>query len=182
MLLEEALDWQRFLLVCKAIPVVFPLLSHAPGGRPPLGNDPDKILESPRRRFILAAIKAEPGISLGELGRRVEIVGGALREHVKRLVEADLVETRIVGRRTQLYPTGAAPPNQGVLELPARRRMAELIAEAPRTSAELADAVGIVERTVREHMRLLIDAGYVQVEPGLRPKYSATPSLRKALH
>jgi DNA-binding IclR family transcriptional regulator len=50
----------------------------------------------------------------------------------------------------------------------------ELLADAPRSTSEIADALLIHPRTARRMLARLVDTGYVRCQPGRRPLYSVT--------
>lgn len=175
-------DLAGVILTGKVLPALLPLLARNAGGRPPLDNDPESVLEAPRRRAMYAAIQARPGISVGELSREVNVTGGTFLLHLRRLVAAGLVETREAGRNTFAYPVGSAPKQDAILALEAPARIARLLVEeGPLASEEIGEALDMPVRTVRYNLRRLIAAGYVISKGGAPPAYAATPSLRNAL-
>jgi DNA-binding IclR family transcriptional regulator len=56
----------------------------------------------------------------------------------------------------------------------------ELLADAPRSTAEIADALMIQPRTARRMLSRLVDEGYVDHRPHARPAYTLATGLEPA--
>jgi DNA-binding transcriptional ArsR family regulator len=77
-----------------------------------------RAVAEPRRLEILRALRKDSGMSVSEIGRRLEVTQQAASLHLKVLVEAGLVEARRVGTR-HLYsvrPEGFRPVQSFVAE------------------------------------------------------------------
>lgn len=150
--------------------VAVPLVQRGPG-RPPLPDDPQAILENPRRREIYELIEAHPGISGIEIQHALDLGGGVLENHLNRLLRAGLLETRRSGRFLRLYAIGQAPPpNDPVLLPETTKTVARAVLAGPgRSIEEVASEVGLSYKRTSEHLRQLVHLGLVTSVPDGRP-------------
>jgi DNA-binding transcriptional ArsR family regulator len=78
------------------------------------------------------------------------------------------IEANWVRTLTVTYPSGYIRFMDAVLQAladPSRRIMLEMLRERPATAGELADALPIARPGVSRHLRVLREAGLVEVEP-----------------
>lgn len=171
----------RLLPVLKALPGVFlPLLARGPG-RPPIPDEPQAALLHPRRRDIFRLIQQEPGLSLSDIQRRLDIPAGAFYNHMEKLIACGLVEKRIAGTIARVYPAGdAPPPDAPALATDTAKLVAGLILDAPGLSSlQIAERLNASRRTVQVHLRNLLESGYIhQDKSGHPPVYVPTAKLR----
>lgn len=121
---------------------------------------------SPRR--LLDVVRATPGLTMGELARRVDLGLGTVSYHVQRLQRAGLVQSVASGRRRLVFPThmvpaGKEPQARALLLGRTCNGIARAVLAQPGCSiAELARVTGAHRRTVYYHVRALRDAGLVR--------------------
>jgi DNA-binding transcriptional ArsR family regulator len=143
-------------------------------GRRPILAKPDRILDSPSRRAILAAVRASPGLTMSSLKRRTGYSWGLLYHHVHLLERSGHVTTQLVGRRRVLYPAEAplADPKLAariLLEGETLRIVARAIVDHPGASmAEVVRASSASPRAAYYHVRRLLDAGLIVSESRVR--------------
>ena len=147
----------RFLLAGKAAALSFlPLVTTGPTRRA------EDVLASHPRRRVYSLVKRSPGLSLLEIGKRLEMGRSSLDLHVGGLLAAGLVETRHVGRFVCVYPAGQAPDDNDPVLLPeTTRRVALLVLKEPRTSLDLAKLLDMSDRAARHHLGALTRCGLV---------------------
>lgn len=165
------------------VPVVVSLSQQGPG-RPPIPDEPQAVLEHPRRREIYEMVEEQPGISGAGLQKAFDVDWGVLHNHLHRLVRAGLVETRRSGRAFRIYPAGQAPEENDPVLLPAMtKRVARAVLDAPgRTGMEIAGDVGISPKRVNEHLRRLADVGLVRpVVDGRQMRHEPTALLKESV-
>lgn len=153
-------------------------------GRPPLEDDPETILLSERRRDIFRLIQKQPGISVLEVERRLQVGAGTFYHHLDRLVRAGLVEACKGVNITRLYPADKAPPPDApALAHETAKEVARTILHKPGLSSlEIAEHMGRPQRTVVFHLRALFEAGYVEQDKTHKaPAYHPTKRLREEL-
>lgn len=174
----------RLLPVLKALPGAFlPLLARGPG-RPPIPDEPQAALLHPRRRDIFRLIQQEPGLSLSDIQRRLDIPAGAFYLHVEKLIACGLIEKRLSGTVARVYPAGnAPPPDAPALATETAKLVAGLILESPGLSSrEIAEELNAPRRTVQVHLRNLLEAEFIsQDKTGAPPVYVPTAKLRDEL-
>jgi predicted transcriptional regulator len=174
----------RLLPMLKSLPAaMLPLLAR-PHGRPPVGDTPEEVLASPRRRAIFRLTEKEPGITSLAIQQRLDIGAGVFFHHLHKLISSGLVTKQYGGNATYLYPSETAPP----LEPPALAHatandVARIVLAKPGISSrELSEALERPLRTIGFHLKKLVDAGYVeQQKGGNAPTYQPTAKLREEL-
>lgn len=125
---------------------------------------PRRALEHPRRAAMLALVQHEPGLTLADLQRRLDLPNGALRHHVRLLEVAGMLRTVPDGALRRLYPTAAprVAPTPGLGE----RALATLRARGPMRASALAEELGVSRQSLHYHLKRLEKAGKVVSERG----------------
>lgn len=126
----------------------------------------EKLLASPARRRIYDAIRAEPGLSMSELARRVDLSWTGAALHVDQLEQAGLTRSVLGGRRRALFatniPLSIAPEAPALLAEPACRAVALAIIDRPGMRVwELCEEIGTSERSAYHHVLRLTKAGLI---------------------
>lgn len=136
-------------------------------GRPTILGSPERIVGSPQRRRLLDLIRAEPGVSVGELKRRAGMSWGPFYHHILILQRAGLVAVRKAGRRTVFLAAESRADEMHVravalLKGSSVHAIATYISRHP--GASMADVIGASALTPRGayyHVRRLLEAGLV---------------------
>lgn len=127
----------------------------------------DALLASsePRRR-IVEAVRAQPGVTVGELVRVVGITRTAVLYHLRMLEQARLVEMRSEGGRCFVFPPAALPRGGVPVHLARHPVLGRLVAElaalegAVLARRELHARMGEVPQRTRNHLlRTLVEHG-----------------------
>lgn len=145
-------------------------------------------LENDNRRVIFAAVRESPGCSIADLSRKLALPRVVVLHHL-RVLETHRYVTRRPGNHRHAYFVAEASPEERVLaalqllRVPARRRIAEAIANAalPLTQRDLEHATGSSQRLVSHHVRTLLEAGLLCEDEGRPRRYLAAPTLVAAL-
>lgn len=129
----------------------------------------DEVLENERRRRILALVTDEPGIHFRELRRHLETGGGVLEHHIRKLVDADLVEAQYTESRRCFFPKGRFDRVErralARLKAAGARRIARAIARRPEASlSEIAEAADLAVSTASHHVQRLEEVEVVRAE------------------
>lgn len=143
----------------------------------------EKLLASPARRRIYNAIRAEPGISMSEIARRVALSWTAAALHVDQLERAGIASSIHGGRRRALFatdiPLTISPEAPALLAEPACRLVALAIIDRPGMRVwELCEETGTSERSAYHHVLRLTKAGLIaSTNVRLYHGLTATPEL-----
>lgn len=123
---------------------------------------PSKVLEHEARRRMTDLARAEPGISVGELQRRLGLANGEIAHHLHVLERARILKSARDGQMRRVYPIeyGRAPtvPELGERALAALR-------ERPRTLSALATDLGVSRQALHYHIKKLVEQRLVEPEP-----------------
>ncbi|HEX2022213.1 MAG TPA: winged helix-turn-helix transcriptional regulator [Candidatus Thermoplasmatota archaeon] len=76
---------------------------------------PSRVMEHETRRAVLAAVRAEPGITMSDLQRRLGLANGRMRHHLAKLASARVVSITRDGNRRRLWPVEERAPQAGSL-------------------------------------------------------------------
>ena len=126
----------------------------APAGAP-------SALEHPRRAAIVALLRAEPGLTLADVRRRIGMSNGVGRHHVHLLEAAGMLRMVPDGTLRRLWPIGQ--PARAVP--PLRERVAQALqARGPMSAAELAHELGVSRQSLHYHVKRLVDEGCITAE------------------
>lgn len=173
--------WLPPLLVGAS--ATLPLLTRGPG-RPPIPDEPEAVLLQKRRRAIFKLVHKEPGITIGELRKRLNIPSGVFHDHMEKLMAAGLVEKQEAGGWTRLFPSGKVPPPDApaLTNLTAKEIARVILAKPGLDSEQIGEKTGKSQRTAQHYLRPLREAGYVEQGPGEgAPRYYPTAKLRREL-
>ncbi|MDP3732052.1 MAG: protein-L-isoaspartate(D-aspartate) O-methyltransferase, partial [Candidatus Omnitrophota bacterium] len=117
---------------------------------------------------ILKAVIEDPGLTQREIVERTGLSANTVTANIKILLSMNLVESREVGSRKEIYPKGKAPAPKSILT-PAQKKIlkelekAKLLQEDPGlTVAELASRIGLFKGTVSRNLRVLKSMGRVE--------------------
>lgn len=136
---------------------------------------------------ILSAVRAHPGIPIGELRRQLSIGWGTFYHHLNRLAAEGLISTAHAGRRKLVFPEGHRAKEEsaalGILRGRTARRVAEAFLDRThRSMDDLIATLDLAPRSVYYHVRRLIDAGLVRSASETRYKdLEATRTLKRIL-
>jgi DNA-binding transcriptional ArsR family regulator len=121
-----------------------------------------RILEQPTRERIAEAVKAEPGITFGDLQRRLGLAAGSLTHHARKLEDAGVLFSSPDGQQRRFFHSGqgrvAAIP-------PLAERAVAMLSSRPMTLSELAAALGASKQAVHYHVKKLAQNGIVTATP-----------------
>jgi predicted transcriptional regulator len=160
-----------------------PLLTRGPG-RPPIPDEPEAVLLQKRRRAIFRLVQKEPGITIGELRKRLNIPSGVFHDHMVKLMNAGLVEKQEAGGWTRLFPSGKVPPPDApaLANLTAKEIARVVLAKPGLDSEQIGAEAGKSQRTAQLYLRDLREAGYVAQTAGEgAPLYQPTAKLKREL-
>lgn len=134
------------------------------------------------RERILAAIRADPGLTLTELRRATRAGWGTLYHHVPGMERDGLVRVQKHRKfRVVFLSTGSHVPGERGLPGRTRRKVAMAVAQlGAATATGLEEATGLTRRVVYHHLKALRDAGWVERTRDER-SFTATPKLRALL-
>lgn len=130
---------------------------------------------------MLALVASHPGLTVGEIARRLSIRNGTLFYHLQRAEADGHVTTRTDGRRRLVFPAGASLEDAKVRALNLLRgetalEVARAVADAPGISLfKLFAELDTAPRTVYYHVKRLRDAGII-VSAGRRRYHELRPS------
>ncbi len=123
---------------------------------------PSKMLDHPLRERLVAEIRADPGVTFGELARRTGAAAGMLTHHARMLEQARLVFSSPDGQLRRFYPIaqGRVAPT---IDLAERARVS-LRAEGPATLADLARRLDVSRQALHYHVKKMQSRG--ELTPG----------------
>lgn len=144
------------------------------------------LLANANRRRILAAVQAEPGLTVTGLVERTGRAEVVVRHHLRMLERHGLIATRLDGRARRSYALDTRLDRDAItrrllLNDATRRRLAEALLPGRVTQRLLVERTGVSQRLVSYHLRRLESAGLLVRHEGKPAEYEATPSLREAL-
>jgi len=123
---------------------------------------PSAVLQSPVRRALLEAIRADPGCTPHALARALGLDDKTVRHHLRVLRRAGCV-TAAPGAQERLFVNGDIAPADMrttlALRAPSARALHDALQIGPARGAELARALGLHEATVSVQLRRLAEAG-----------------------
>jgi predicted transcriptional regulator/Ni/Co efflux regulator RcnB len=128
------------------------------------------LLENKVRAEIFELIKANPGINVSEVSRRLDIAWGTATHHLQKLRAEKLVAIRSVANQKCYFVNGGTytPGEMDLMSAtknPTAKRIAEfLVTSGPQCHQDISNTLGISPALVSFHMRKLLDAGVVARE------------------
>lgn len=127
----------------------------------------EDVLLHPLRRELLAAIAAQPGITMKELASLFDRRPSTIQWHATKLSKADLVRSERVGEFRVFYAAGEARVRAEALARPSladslARRIHEAVVHQPGITVQdlVASLMGSAP-SIRWHLRRLLDSGLV---------------------
>lgn len=139
--------------------------------------------EEDRNRFrIVAEIQLNPGLTAGELQKRLGIAGSTLSYHTHRLQKQRVIWSRTAGARRLFYPATTRREDekvaaQALLRHKTARLVYETILANPGSSLqEVTDLTGLSNRVVYYQVHRLVKCGLVTNEARsdeFRTKYAS---------
>jgi predicted transcriptional regulator len=149
---------------------------------PPTRLHPLRVLESPMRAAMVAAVLDTPGLFLGELAARVGCSRATARHHLKVLRRAGLLSIVSWGRRTAVFPATMQTAEQDAWAALQRGRTMDLArlvrAEPGLVQKEITARLGLTRKMLRRYVDALVLGGLLQEleDPPFRT-YHPTPLL-----
>jgi predicted transcriptional regulator len=147
----------------------------------------EDILANANRARILATVRAEPGLHVTALRRRVSLSEAVVRHHLNVLRAHGWVVLQKDGRARRVF---AVEARQALEEHGARRLQGaggrSLVARAlcaerrGLTQRELMARTGLAQRLVSYHLARMVDEGAVERAPGRPQRYAASEALLRA--
>lgn len=125
--------------------------------------DEDRVLHHPRRAAILAVVRAQPGVGLEEARGRLAISRGAFSHHVRILEARRLVRRVAADGQMLLYLADARKPTAWAPVGPAAQVLEAIRQEPGLRQVDLAQRLGLPERTVRHHVLWLARRGRLRL-------------------
>ena len=140
-------------------------------------------------KFVLDAIRAEPGIIMRQLVERTHLGWSTVYRAIRKLQRQGLVHTRKEGRIRRLFPDEVATPTRlalhqvNLLSNATARRIATSIAAKPgQDMSWLAAELDLGPRTVYYHLRRLRQAKLIESSREARyADLTPTAPLKEAL-
>lgn len=139
---------------------------------------PSKVLEHEARKRMADEARGEPGITFGELQRRLGLANGEAAYHLGLLERARILTSARDGQLRRVYPVemGRVPRIEDI-----RGRALHLLREQPRTLSALARDLGASKQAVHYHVKRLVESGLVEpVHDGTLRARAAAPEPAEA--
>ena len=136
-----------------ALPALAPLYTRIARGR---------VLEHPTRAAIADLVRAEPGVTFGDVQRRLGLAAGQLTHHARVLEEGGVLFSTPDGQRRRLFHVqhGRVAPVPPLAE----RALAHLRREGPMRPSDLARALGVSRQALHHHVKGLAAGGLVRLD------------------
>lgn len=129
--------------------------------------DADELDDHPTRSRILVLLGTRPGATTQDLAELGSLNAGTLLYHLEILARFGLVNSQRVGRERLWYLAGAPKPDLqrlAPLAVPVRQTLLDMIQGTPgATQADLARLTGLSAPTIHHHVRILAQAGLVEL-------------------
>lgn len=138
---------------------------------------PSKVLQHDARRRLVDIVRAEPGVPLGELQRRLDLANGEIAHHLHVLERSRVLVSSRDGQLRRIYPIEMGrPPRVDDLG----ERALALLAAQPRTLSALARDLGTSRQAVYYHVKKLVASGRIEAHPdGTLRAADATRTMRR---
>nr|MDO8114837.1 winged helix-turn-helix transcriptional regulator [Candidatus Sigynarchaeota archaeon] len=139
----------------------------------------EKAVNHPVRTRILDLILNQPGIHLNELMRQLGLDSGALTWHLQILIDFQLVKMEKVGQYNSYFPRlpikNTLPFYLDATKLMKNETGLQLLRtineEGPKYQAELATILSVEKKTIRYHVKKLVDDGLIEIDEKDGKKY-----------
>lgn len=151
--------------------------------------DPSATHKRPSTATLLTRlVRDNPGLPVGEIGKRLQLSAGTLHYHIARLSASEEIVTRVAGRRRLVFPPAAEAPPEDTHALSLLRgrtawTIASWIAQNPgRPLCEIVDGTKESTRAVYYTVKLLKEADLIR--SSLETRYRdlrPTPRLLRLL-
>lgn len=120
------------------------------------------------RERILALIEAQPGLHLREIPRHLRLSLRAIRYHLERMGEEELVIPHRTGRFERWFPAGVYSRDEraliSALRVSGQRAIvSRLLRDGPMRFGSLQKEIALSSATLVRHLDRLMDAGLVLV-------------------
>lgn len=130
---------------------------------------PQAVLEHPVRQRIAAVLQAQPGLTIREVQRDLDLANGAMAHHLRTLEKAGAVRVVADGNLRRLYLAG-----HGRVEAvpPLADRVLRLIGERGETTpGDVAAALGVSRQSVHYHLQKMVREGRLRARVDGRETY-----------
>ncbi|HWG90109.1 MAG TPA: ArsR family transcriptional regulator [Candidatus Thermoplasmatota archaeon] len=132
----------------------------------------DRLLDNPVRARLYECVRANAGITRGELVDYMGLGPSPTHHHLDKLVEAQFLVTADTDRHVRYFVAGDLPPDlarrEAVLRAGSNRRVYELLQAEPHLSLrEAAARLGMSAPSVHRSVKKLREAGLLAPEKGL---------------
>lgn len=144
------------------------------------------MLENSLRMRLHGLVNAYPGVHGRRLQSLAQVATGTFEHHMRLLLHANLVREERIGGRVVYVPCDPDAPRPKVdrdelairvlLMTEARRRVAESIAQGPKTQRELVDVLQLPQQTVSFHVKALLDHKVIVASDGRPASYWVNPA------
>lgn len=125
---------------------------------------PSRLLDQEKRESLHRLIGAHPGIHYSDLKRRTGLPAGVLVHHLRTLERHGLIVSRRDGAFRRFAPAAAPFPAPAPAPItPMQRRVLDLLAGAPRTQRQIAEALGLSQQGANRHVKTLERRGLLAI-------------------
>lgn len=129
--------------------------------------DEDAVVNHPRRRRILEAVRAKPGRIAEDVRRAVGLANGSFEHHLRILLRHGAIVRRTVEGAVCIFPVGAR--SDAAPTGPLRSRILWALRDRPGLGPmELSERLGVDAKRIRYHVKRLERQGRLRVEPAGR--------------
>lgn len=124
----------------------------------------EDVLKHETRAEVYDLLKREPGLSLEEIADELDLSRSTTRHHVRVLVDQEMIAHTRRGRCRIHFPVGHRDEAvvRHLLTNENRARVAQAIAQAPRSLTEIAEKLDENAGSVHFHLKKLCEAGVVE--------------------
>jgi DNA-binding transcriptional ArsR family regulator len=147
----------------------------------PAPSEQRTLMMNPVRRDIYSQLCRRPCVSISDLARSLSTSRANASWHIDRMVDANLVQRRKVGKRWVHFPSDFLEeedfPVLSILASPITRRVYKRIRDEPDISqGELCKVIRTSRQRLAWHLSNLVRTGLVElVQDGRFRRYRATP-------
>lgn len=118
-----------------------------------------RVLESPLREKLAQVVREEPGISFGDLRRKLDVGAGTLTHNARVLEDAGVIFSSPDGDKRRFFATdhGRVAPVPSLAE----RALAALAQRGPCSLSELSQHLGVSRQALHYHVTRLREEGRI---------------------